>query len=148
MMKVRLILGLALSAVALVCANRASAQVLYSENFDDGMAADRWTAQAGLGYSDTSTPVNQSVPMDTNFDTMPLLPAVDGVNDDFSGFAFDYSTAGIPAAPGSTTTIGMKLYSNLFSNDLGGFSVNPNDLNLEGDYSVKFHAWSSTLGST
>jgi hypothetical protein len=152
-MKVKMTICAAMcgSFLALV-ASSTNAQILYSENFDDGQASTRWTAHAGIGYSDTSTPVNALVPMDTNFDTMPFSPTVDGVNDDFSGFAFDYSAAGIPSAPGSAggSTIGMKLYSNLFSNDLGGFSVNPNNnlVDLDGDYSVSFYSWSSTVGGT
>jgi hypothetical protein len=153
-MKVKMTICAAMcgSFLALV-ASSTNAQILYSENFDDGQASTRWTAHAGIGYSDTSDPVNQVGPMDTNFDTLPLLPSVDGVNDDLSGFAFDYSVAGIPPAPGSTSTIGLKLQSNLSQADLGGFSVNPNGLDLNalsnnGDYSVTFYAWSSTLGGT
>lgn len=116
---------------------------LFTENFDDLNAVSRWTANAGVGFDNALT----SVPMDTNFDTAPFT-GVDGINDDFSGFMFDYSTAGIPSAPNSAggSTIGMKLQASLFSNALGGFSASPNSLNLTGDYSVTFDAWASTLG--
>jgi hypothetical protein len=153
-MKVKITICAALCGSFLALAtSTTNAQILYSETFDDGQAVNRWTAQIGIGYSDTSDPVNAVGPMDTNFDTLPLLPSVDGINDDFSGFAFDYSAAGIPPAPGSTTTIGLKLQSNLSQADLGGFSVNPNGLDLnaltdDGDYSLTFYAWSSTLGGT
>lgn len=129
-----------------IASSTASAQ-LYTENFDDGNAVNRWTAFPGIGFVDSGGSLVDA-PMDTNFDTMPLLGGVDGVNDDFSGFMFDYSTVGIPSAPNSTggTTIGLKLQASLFSNALGGFSVSPNGVNLTGDYSVKFDAWSSSLG--
>ena len=146
-MKRSLALGIVFSAALLLASNSAFGQVLYSENFDDGQASTRWTAQVGKGYDSALVPV----PMDTNFDNSPF--PVDGVNDDFSGFAYDYSVAGIPSAPGSNgTTVGMKLQASLFSNALGGFSANPNGLDLNtlsptGDYSVKFQAWSSTVGT-
>lgn len=143
-MKTKLALGISLCAASMMLSSMAFGQLLYSENFDDGQAVDRWTAQAGVGWSD---PDLLPRPMDTNFDTEPFSPGVDGINDNFSGFAFDYSTAGVPPAPGSNgTTIGLKLQSSLFSNVLGGFSANPNDLNLTGDYSVQFDVWASTVG--
>jgi hypothetical protein len=129
-------------SLALVTSS-AFGQVLYSENFDDGLAVNRWTANPGKGFNSTFV----VVPMDTNFDKLPFT-GVDGVNDDFSGFAFDYSTVGIPSAPNSTggSTKGMKLQASLFSNALGGFSVSPNGLNLTGDYILECDAWSNTLG--
>ncbi len=117
-------------------------QLLYSETFDDGLAANRWTAQAGKGFAPTTF---APVPMDTNFDTS--FPA-DGINDNTLGFSFDYSTVGIPSAPNSTggSTKGLKLQASLFSNALGGMSANPNGLSLTGDYVLSFDAWSNTIG--
>lgn len=125
--------------------SQASAQLLYAENFDDGNATDRWTANAGVGFDD---PIDQVMPMDTNFDRAPLIGGVDGINDDFSGFAFDYSVHGIPSAPNSSgsSTVGLQLQANLFTNRLGGFSASPNGLNLTGDYSVTFDYWGSSIG--
>ncbi|MEM8782974.1 MAG: PEP-CTERM sorting domain-containing protein [Planctomycetota bacterium] len=77
-----LLLGLA--AVSLCPA--VSAQPLLVDNFDDGLAADRFSA-----------PI---------FDTE--LGAVDG----FVDFAFDYSTFGIPPVPGGTTTTGIRFVAN------------------------------------
>lgn len=134
----------ALCALALVSSGSAVFGQLYTEDFDDGQAVNRWTAHAGAGFDNLFAPV----PMDTNFDRLPFFPSVDGVNDDFSGFSFDYSTVGIPPAPNSAgaTTTGLKLQANLFSAALGGFSASPNGLNLTGDYSVKFDHWANTLG--
>ncbi|WP_148075602.1 hypothetical protein [Bythopirellula goksoeyrii] len=117
---------------------------LYSESFDDGLAMNRWTANAGVGFADTGGIFPKAI--DTNFDRLPF--PVDGVNDDFSGFAFDYSTVGIPSAPNSTggTTTGLKLQADLFSDAMGGVSASPNGLNLTGDYSVKFDSWANTIG--
>jgi len=118
---------------------------LYTEDFDDGNAVSRWTANAGVGFDN---PITTAMPLDTNFDTMPVFPDVDGVNDDFSGFAFDYSVHGIPASPNGdpNSTIGLQLQASEFSNRLGGFSASPNGLNLTGDYSIKFDYWGMALG--
>jgi hypothetical protein len=116
----------------------------FTEDFDDLNAATRWTAYSGVGFD-----VNlASTPIDSNFDRLPTVGGVDGIIDDLSGFAFDYSSVGIPAAPNSLggSTIGLKLQANLFSNALGGFSVSPNGLNLTGNYTVSFDAWSNTVG--
>jgi hypothetical protein len=145
-MKVKLTICAALCGSFLALATSSTnAQILYSENFDDGQAVNRWTAFAGKGF-DGSTLAPK--PIDTNFDQAPLFPAVDGINDTFTGFAFNYSTVGIPSAPNSTggSTTGLKLQANLFSAALGGFSASPNGLNLTGDYSVKFDHWANTVG--
>lgn len=151
-MKVKLTICAALcgSFLALV-ASSTNAQILYSENFDDHNANSRWTPFAGVGYDAAATALK---PIDTNFDAAPLFPNVDGVNETFTGFDFDYSTVGIPSAPNSTggSTTGLKLQANLFSAALGGFSVSPNSLDIRtlttsGNYSLKFDQWSNTVGS-
>src|SRR3954468_15612705 len=53
---------------------------------------------------------------------------------DFATFAFDYSTAGIPAAPGSSTTFGLKLEANVSGGLQTGLSVSPTGLALPNDY--------------
>ena len=140
-MKMKLALCFAICGFSLALASSASG-ALYTENFDDGMASTRWTAQAGKGFD----VANNLVPMDTNFDNMPF--PVDGVNDNVAGFSFDYSTVGIPSAPHSTggSTTGLKMQASLFSAALGGFSANPNGLNLTGDYVVTFDHWANTIG--
>ncbi len=137
--------SLVCSFVLAFTAASASGQ-LYTENFDDGNAVSRWTANPGIGFDN---PITTAMPLDTNFDREPVFPDVDGINDDFSGFAFDYSIHGIPAAPNSNdpnTTIGLQLQTDLFSNRLGGFSASPNSLNLTGDYSIKFDYWGMAVG--
>lgn len=123
---------------------------LYTENFDDANAALRWTAHAGVGFADDgSGGIGAQGPMDTSFDQLPIFPDVDGINDTFDDFAFDYSTHGIPSSPNSddpNSTIGMRLRANLFSARFGGFSVSPTGLNLTGDYSITFDYWGSSVG--
>lgn len=144
-MKVKLTICAALCGSFLALATSTTNAALYTENFDDGLAVGRWTAFAGVGYDSTATTLK---PLDTNFDALPFFPSVDGVNETFTGFNFNYSSVGIPSAPNSTggSTTGLKLQANLFSAALGGFSVSPNGVNLTGDYSVKFDHWANTLG--
>lgn len=59
-----------------------SAQVIFTETFDDGAAAGRWSA--------------------------PIIEAENGAFDGAVDFAFDYSSLGVPAAPGGDgSTIGL-----------------------------------------
>lgn len=112
-------------------------QLLFSENFDDGNASTRWVAN-----NPGENTFNAPAPMDTNFD----LDA-DGVTDDTSGFAFDYSTVGVPAAPNSGgSTVGLKLQANLFSDVFGGFSVSPMEQSFTGDYVLSYDMWQNFNG--
>lgn len=69
-----------------------------------------------------------------------------GPSDFAANFFFDYSTVGIPAAPGGAGTRGLKIQANLFNNIFGGGSVSPIGLNLSGDYVVSFDWWSNING--
>jgi MYXO-CTERM domain-containing protein len=71
----------------------------------------------------------------------------DGPSDHAVDFFFDYSTAGIPAAPNSAgTTRGLKMQANQTEGVFGGFSVSPTGQNFTGDYTVRFNAWSNFNG--
>jgi len=64
-----------------------SAQVIFTETFDDGAAATRWSA--------------------------PIIEAENGVFDGSVDFAFDYSSLGVPAAPGGDgSTLGLFMEVN------------------------------------
>ncbi|MEQ8850128.1 MAG: hypothetical protein RIC11_20480 [Botrimarina sp.] len=65
---------------------------IYTEDFDDGLAATRWSA--------------------------PVVDAENGVFDGSVEYAFDYGAVGIPAAPGSSSTIGILFEAN--TTDQGG----------------------------
>jgi hypothetical protein len=75
-------------------------------------------------------------------------------------FAFDYSSYGIPAAPGSVDTKGLRLRANVPGSAsspvvgtrpagvLSGISVSPTGFALPGTtYKVSFYAWSNFHGS-
>ncbi|QDT70218.1 hypothetical protein MalM25_31640 [Planctomycetes bacterium MalM25] len=66
------------------------AQVTFSEDFDDGAASTRWSA--------------------------PIVDAENGAFDGTVDYAFDYSTVGIPAAPGGATTTGVLFEVNRTDN--------------------------------
>jgi len=106
--------------------------------FDDDLSAEK------VLFSDAFETVNSS----TNY--LQLDAARNGVPDSTVIYAFDYSTVGVPAAPGSATTLGLLLSAN--KNDASGFSaaVNlfPTNVMVGGDYAVRFNAyltWSPTL---
>jgi hypothetical protein len=95
-------------------------------------------------FSDTFETTDSS----TNY--LQLEAARDGIPDSTVVYAFDYSTVGVPAAPGSATTLGLLLSAN--KNDATGRSaaVNlfPTNVTVGGDYAVRFNAyitWSPAL---
>src|SRR5438045_3742871 len=58
---------------------------------------------------------------------------------------FDYSTVGIPAAPGGVSTRGLKVQANLPGNGvLSGNNVSPLGLTLPAEYTLKFNMWQNT----
>jgi hypothetical protein len=71
-----------------------------------------------------------------------------GTND--ANFFFDYSTAGIPAAPSGTGTRGLRLRTNVGPNapagTLPGISVSPTGQSFVGDHTVTFDWWGNYLG--
>lgn len=70
-----------------------------------------------------------------------------GPTDDHVNFYFDYSTLGIPSAPGSGgSTRGLMMYANATSNVFGGFSVSPTGQSFSGDYTVSAEVWMNFLG--
>jgi hypothetical protein len=73
-------------------------------------------------------------------------------------FAYDYSTFGIPAAPGSVDTLGLRLRANIPGGAanpvtsrptgvLSGLSVSPTGQNFGDRYQVRFYAWSNFNGA-
>jgi hypothetical protein len=71
---------------------------------------------------------------------------------------FDYSALGIPAAPGGSDTLGMRLRANVPGGDAApvstrpagttsGLSVSPTGQNFGANYAVTFYAWSNFNGA-
>lgn len=93
----------------------ASAQLLYSENFDVDPTAN-WTVN-------------------------------NGPTDGYADFHFDYSTLGIPSAPGAGgTTHGLRMMANRFNGIFGGLSVSPTGQSFTGDYRLSAQVWMNFLG--
>lgn len=65
-----------------------------------------------------------------------------------ANFFFDYSTVGIPSAPGSGgTTRGLKLEANIpGTGKLAGASASPLGLSLPSQYILKAYVWQNSLG--
>lgn len=110
-------LFLAVTSIAILSAS-VSAQFL--ETFDDGNASSRWTA--------------------------PIIEAETGEFDGNVDFAFDYSTLGVPPAPGGGDTIGLFMEANL-NDDTDGdegevIGMSPlTDLLPTGDYVVSMDVY-------
>ena len=63
-------------------------------------------------------------------------------------FGFDYSSLGIPQAPGSSTTTALVMRSNTNSGAAAvqGITVSPNGVSLTGDYIVRATIWANSYG--
>jgi hypothetical protein len=112
---------LAAAALAVALPAVASAQVLYSTDFDTDQTAN-WS-------------VNQAGGANTS--------------DNFANFFFDYSTAGIPSAPNSVggSTRGVKLEANVSLGVFSGLSVSPLGQSFTGDYVLKADVWQNFNGA-
>ena len=121
---------LAYVAILGCSADRASAEVLFSDNFNTNTSG-AWTVNAA--------------------------PAANAGNQQAT-FAFDYSTMGIPAAPGSSDTLGLQLKANIPGSAaapvtsrppgaLSGLSVSPTGESFGTNYQVSFYAWANYFGS-
>lgn len=63
-------------------------------------------------------------------------------------FAFDYSTLGIPSAPGSSggSTMGMRFLANQSAGVFQGISASPNGQSFSGDFKLSFDMWLNYVG--
>jgi hypothetical protein len=113
----------------LVYGAEASAQVLFSDDFNVNSSAD-WKVNAA--------------------------PAANAANQSAT-FAFDYSALGIPPAPGSSDTLGLRLRANIPgtpeapvttrpAGTVSGLSVSPLNKNFGANYQLEFYAWSNYFG--
>ncbi|HRX87022.1 MAG TPA: hypothetical protein P5572_18515, partial [Phycisphaerae bacterium] len=94
-----------------------------------------------------SSPCVVSWSADFETDTTADWTVNTGPTDSAANFFFDYSSVGIPPAPGSKgTTHGMKLRCNLTSGVFGGFSVSPTGQAFTGDYKLAFDLWANFNG--
>lgn len=112
------------------CAARASAVTLFSDNFNINSSAS-WTKNAFPGANAATQTAE---------------------------FAFDYSPFGIPPAPGSADTLGLRLRANVPivggvevttrpGGVLSGLSMSPTGQNFGTNYKAEFYAWSNFFGS-
>jgi hypothetical protein len=125
---IAILMGLALSTFS---ARGASAATLYSATFDNAADISGWT----VNKAPAASAANQG--------------AITG---------FDYSAFGIPPAPGSATTLGMRLRANVPGGDAApvtarpagatsGLSVSPTGQNFGSVYTATFYAWSNFNGA-
>src|SRR3954470_16301087 len=118
------------SAIFLASFSTAQAAVLFSDNFN----------------TDTSSAW-----------TVNVAPAANALQQD-AVFAFDYSPFGIPAAPGSSDTLGLRLRSNIPGSaatpvttrpagTLSGLSVSPTGKDFGSSFHLSFYAWVNFNGA-
>jgi hypothetical protein len=70
-------------------------------------------------------------------------PALSDILVDFN---YDYSAIGVPAAPGGSSTRGLKMTANNSGGVFSGFSVSPTGESFSGAYQVKFNMWQNYVG--
>jgi hypothetical protein len=147
------------STVALA-ASAASANVTLTSTNDQSFEGDEIatvTIASGSGYSAgatnsiSTTVVDDETPTGTvlfsdNFETdssANWIVNVANPSDAFVDFAYDYgtNTVGIPPAPGSSTTKGMRFRCGNTILVTDAVSVSPLNGNFTGDYRVKFNMW-------
>ena len=62
-------------------------------------------------------------------------------------WGFDYSTLGVPQAPGSSSTKALKLECNVSGTAaISAQSLSPIGQNFTGDYQLRFYAWQNAVG--
>jgi hypothetical protein len=117
-------------AIVGFCAARTSAVTLFSDNFNTNTSAN-WTKNAFPGANAATQTAE---------------------------FAFDYSPFGIPPAPSSADTLGLRLRANVpivggvevTTRPAGvqsGLSMSPTGQNFGTSYKLEFYAWSNFFGS-
>jgi hypothetical protein len=122
--KVRAAMIFALAALGVMAiASSASAVVAFSDNFDTDQTAN-WTFASSI-VGDTAS---------------------NGTGGEANVF-FDYSTVGIPPAPGGITTRGMKMQANVPGTAVfSGMSMSPNGVSVGGNFTIQFHMWQNANG--
>src|SRR3954462_15124680 len=114
-------------------AGGASAAILYSDNFNVDSSAN-WTVNIA-----------------------PSTPAAVATQQQAT-FAYDYSAMGIPPAPGSSDTLGLRLRANIPGSAaspvttrpagvLSGLSVSPIGKDFGASYHLSFYAWVNFNGA-
>jgi hypothetical protein len=115
------------------CASTASAAILYSDNFNVDTSAS-W-----------------------NINKAPSSPAAVASQQD-AVWAYNYSVMGIPPAPGSGDTLGLRLRANVPGSAAApvttrptqtqsGLSVSPTGQNFGANFGMTFYAWSNFNGA-
>ncbi len=69
-----------------------------------------------------------------------------GLSDILADFNYDYSAIGVPAAPGGSSTTGLRMTANNSGGVFSGFSVSPTGQSFSGNYSVEFDMWQNYVG--
>lgn len=80
-------------------------------------------------------------------DTVNWTTNDSGLSDIIADYHYDYSAIGVSAAPGGSSTFGLKMTANNSGGVFSGFSVSPNGQNFTGSYRVSFNMWQNYVGA-
>lgn len=69
-----------------------------------------------------------------------------GLSDITVDYFYDYSAIGVPSAPGSSDSRGLKMTANNSGGVFSGFSVSPTGQSFTGNYRVEFDLWQNYVG--
>ena len=100
-----------------------------------------------------ATELKASVLYSQNFNTdvSASWTTTQGPGTNVATFAYDYSALGIPPAPGSSGTLGLRLQANTTgvttAQALTGLSTSPNGQSFSGDYRMTLYSWQNYGGS-
>lgn len=61
-------------------------------------------------------------------------------------FFFDYSTVGVPPAPGGSSTRGLKVTANVGTGNFSGGSASPIGVSLPSEYVLTAYVWQNSIG--
>ena len=113
-----------------------------------GFSSRTWFAVAVLAAAGIAGPSHAApTSFDVNDSAAWTTGTGSGANSSVT-FGFDYSSLGIPQAPGSSTTTALVMRSNTNSGAAAvqGITVSPNGVSLTGDYIVKATIWANSYG--
>jgi len=95
------------------------------------------------GVADAAPIYTENFDVDSTANWTVNNPAL---SDIIADFFYDYSAIGVPAAPGGSSTRGLKMTANNSGGVFSGFSVSPTGKSFSGDYQVSFDIWQNYVG--
>jgi hypothetical protein len=108
-----------------------------------------WLVGAMIAAAIAAPKAQAAVLYSEDFDVDPTAnwtvndPALSDIT---ANFNYDYSAIGVPAAPGGSSSRGLKMTANNSGGVFSGFSVSPTGKSFSGDYRLEFDMWQNYVG--